>query len=121
MRTSNCRINMIVFPTKMLYYCPCCGLRFRSFVSGDFRDNLKRFNPSRYEHTKQNVLCPVCKSMPRHRILARWFEKYLEYLRTADILYFAPNRSEIIWLKNNNVSCVTADLYAKTDLKLDIQ
>jgi SAM-dependent methyltransferase len=60
--------------------------------------------------------------LPRHRILALWFEKHIDFLRDADILYFAPGRSERIWLKRHKVSCVSADLYSKTvDLKLDIQ
>lgn len=50
-----------------------------------------------------------------------WCEKNKEWLRKAKILFFAPNRSESMWLKRNGISCVTADLYGKADLRLDIQ
>lgn len=116
------RVGMLFLSSQEeLRFCPCCGLKFRAFVAGSFREYPNRFNPLRYEHTRQDVLCPVCRAMPRHRILALWFEEHLAFLRTAKILYFAPGRSEMMWLKRNRISCVTADLYAKADLKLDIQ
>lgn len=112
---------MFLFFKKMTMYCPCCETKCRAFATGNYRDYPKTFNPSRYECTRQDVLCPVCRSLPRHRILALWLEKHLEHLRTADILYFSPNRSEKIWLKKKKISCMTADLYAKADIKIDIQ
>ena len=121
-RTSRCRINMFLLPKKLIRFCPCCGLRFRSFVPGNFQDNPKRFNPARYEEVKQDVLCPVCRALPRHRMLAIWLGKHIDLLCKADILFFAPGKSERVWLKRNKVSCVTADLYSEAvDLKLDIQ
>lgn len=115
------RLDMVLFPQKMTRYCPCCGMRFRSFVAGNFKNHPEYYDPSRYEHARQDVLCPVCKSLPRHRIMVLWCEKKREWLRRAKILFFAPNKSESMWLKRNKVSCVTADLYGKADLKLDIQ
>lgn len=110
------------FPIMMIRFCPCCGLKYRTFVAGNYQKYPETFNPSRYKDTKQDVLCPVCRALPRHRMLALWFEKHIEYLRKADILYFAPGRSERMWLKRNHVFCKTADLYDKAvDLKLDIQ
>jgi len=97
-------------------------VKFRTFIAGNYREYTKLFNPSRYEHTRQDVLCPVCRALPRHRMLALWFEKHIELLHKADILYFAPGRSERTWLKRNRVSCVTADLYSEAvALKLDIE
>lgn len=121
LRNIKYRIKMLLFPGKMSRLCPCCGLRFQSFVAGNYREYPKRFDLLRYEHTRQDVHCPVCRSLPRHRILALCFEEHLKYLKTAKILYFAPGRSEKMWLKRNRISCVTADLYAEADLKLDIQ
>ena len=116
------RLDMILFSPKTTMFCPCCGMKYRSFVAGGYQNYPKKYNPSRYEHTKQEVLCPFCRALPRHRMLALWFEKHIELLHKSDILYFAPGRSEKMWLKRNKVSCVTADLYSKTvDLKLDIQ
>ena len=65
--------------------------------------------------------CPVCRSLPRHRILALWCEEHKELLRSSKILYFAPERSMTQWMKRNSIACTTADLYKEADLKLDIQ
>ena len=122
LRYYHCRIERLLFPDKIKGFCPCCGMMFQSFVAGPFRNRPERFNPGRYERTKQEVLCPFCRSMPRHRILALWGKAHKRYLRKADILYFAPGMSERTWLKRNKVSCVTADLFdKKVDFKLDIQ
>ena len=115
------RADMLLFPRKTTCYCPCCGMRFRSFVEGNFLNNPQRFNPQRYEHTRQDVLCPCCKSLPRHRILALWCEEHIDLLRSSKIFYFAPEYSMMLWMRRNGVSCVTADLYNEADLKLDMQ
>ena len=116
-----CRADMILFPGQMKMYCPCCGIKLRAFVAGSYQDYPTRMDSMRYEHTRQDVLCPACKSLPRHRILASWFEDHKEMLKSADILYFAQDNSEALWLKRNNISYTTADLYRDADLKLDIQ
>lgn len=115
------KLRALLHPQKMQYYCPCCGIRFREFVAGDYKERPKRFNPERYEHTRQDVLCPVCRALPRHRILALWSEEHKQLLKSAKILYFAPEYSMMKWMKKNGVSCTTADLFSKADLKLDIQ
>lgn len=120
-RLLRCRMDALLFPRQMAYLCPCCGTSLRSFSSGTFRERPERFNPERYAHTRQDVLCPVCRSLPRHRILALWCEGYVGLLRTADILYFAPEDAMMRWMRRNGVACTTADLYAKADLQLDIQ
>ena len=113
---------MIFFPKKMTGKCPCCGMKLQSFSAGGFRNYPNVYDPARYEHTRQDVICPVCWSLPRHRILILWFENNMDYLRKADILYFAQGKSERKWLKRRHLSCVTADLYSKAvDLNLDIQ
>lgn len=113
--------DMKFFPRKMKRFCPCCGMRFRSFSSGHYSDHPERFNPSRYEHTSQDILCPFCWSMPRHRILALWCEQHQDLFRSSKVLYFAPEKSMIPWLKRNGISYTTADLYEEADLILDIQ
>lgn len=116
-----CRADMFLFPGQMKVFCPCCGMKLRSFVAGSYTDYPTRMNPARYEHTRQDVLCPACKSLPRHRILASWFEGHKEMLKAARILYFAQDNSEAQWLKRNKVPYTTADLYRNADLTLDIQ
>jgi predicted SAM-dependent methyltransferase/Zn finger protein HypA/HybF involved in hydrogenase expression len=115
------KATMILRPQKAVWFCPCCGYRFQRFIVGDYSERQARFNASRYEHTRQDVLCPVCKALPRHRILASWSDKHIEQLERAEILYFAPEYSMTLWMNRNGITCTTADLYDKADLKLDIQ
>lgn len=81
-----------------------------------------RFNSTRYEGIRQDVLCPICRALPRHRILALWCEKHIDELKNTSILYFAPERSMMRWMKRNGITCTTADLMVGgVDLKVDIQ
>ena len=116
-----CRADMILFPDKTVFSCPCCGMKFRGFTSGGFKDKPFRYDIARYEHTPQNVICPICNSLPRHRILALWCNKHKRLLRSSDILYFAQEPSIKKWMRRNKVTCTTADYYQAADLKLDIQ
>lgn len=116
------KFDMILNPKKMQLFCPCCGYRFRSFNGWDYKELGNTFNTARYEGICQDVLCPICRALPRHRILALWCEKHKEELKNADILYFAPERSMIHWMKEHGLICTTADLLSDgVDLKLDIQ
>lgn len=121
-RVIRARTEMLLFPRKMAGFCPCCGMRFKAFVAGKYWKYPTMYNPSRYAHTMQEVICPVCGSLPRHRILALWYENNKDHLHTSDILFFAPGRCEQAWMKRKSISCTTADLYRRDmDLKLDIQ
>ena len=115
------RADMFFHPQEMKWHCPCCNLKFRRFTKGNFREKPNRFNSQRYEHTRQDILCPSCRALPRHRILAAWCDEHLDLLKSSRILYFAPEHSMMLWMKRNKISCTTADLYKKADLKLDIQ
>ena len=110
-----------LFPRRMAYRCPCCGMRLDGFSEGPYQKRPERYDPRRYASTRQDVLCPVCGSLPRHRMLALWCEGNAEALRSAHILYFAPERAMMRWMARNGVRCTTADLSAPADLKLDIQ
>ena len=116
------QLETALSPQKEKHFCPCCGSKSKTFVAGSYADYPERFNPVRYENTKQDVLCPVCRSLPRHRILASWCDNHKELVQKADdILYFAPEYSMTLWLRRNRISYKTADLYKEADLKLDIQ
>lgn len=115
------KVYMYIFPGKAVYRCPCCGLKLRSFVAGGYIDHPEVYNPKRYENTRQDVICPACYALPRHRILAAWCEAHIDELRCARILYFAPEYSMMLWMKRNGLTCTTADLNASADLRLDIQ
>lgn len=114
-------IYMVLFP-QAIKKCPCCGARARRFNSGNFISKSKQFNPSRYEGILQEVICPVCMSLPRHRILASWGDAHLQLFKNAKILYFAPEKGIQLWMERNSISYVSADLCRKdADLQLNIQ
>lgn len=114
--------DTLLNPKKMKFFCPCCGYRFRSFNGWDYKEITSMFNTFRYEGIPQDVLCPICRALPRHRILALWCERHLRELRGASILYFAPERSMMRWMNRNGITYTTADLYTGgVDLKLDLQ
>ena len=116
------QLETALSPQKAKHFCPCCGAKSKTFVAGSYADYPERFNPVRYEDTKQDVLCPVCRSLPRHRILASWCDNHKDLFQKAeDILYFAPEYSMTLWMRRNEVSHKTADLYKEADLKMDIQ
>lgn len=116
------RAYAYLFPNRMQLYCPCCGLKLKSFVKSDYYwIHPDQIDASRYTKTKQDVLCPLCRSLPRHRILALWCEEHKEQLRNSKILYFAVEPSMKIWMQRNAISYTSADLYSKADIKLDIQ
>lgn len=114
-------IDSLLHRRQMKVFCPCCNMRFRAFVSGGFDLQPNRYDPERYSQTRQDVLCPFCKSLPRHRILAMWCGEHLERLKGKKILYFAPEYGMKLWLKRNRIAVTTADLVRSADQKLDIQ
>ena len=105
------------------YECPCCGIKLRSFIEGmDYKAFSDFYDVKLFDGAKQDVVCPVCSSLPRHRILAKWCEANKDKLVSSKILYFAPERGMTTWLKANKIRYTTADLFAwDVDLKLDIQ
>ncbi len=103
-----------------VYRCPCCGTA-AAFRAGSFTRHPELFDQKRYQNTPQAVFCPVCRSLPRHRILALWCERHRELLRDSDILYFAQEYCMRLWMRENGISCVTADLKRPADRKMDLQ
>ncbi|MDO4798368.1 MAG: oligosaccharide flippase family protein [Coriobacteriales bacterium] len=102
-------------------YCPCCETPVPRWAAGRFLEQPQRFDRRRYEHMRQDVLCPVCGALPRHRILAWYLSQHPELVRGRRVLYFAPEASMAWWLRRHGVGFVTADLYAPADLRVDIQ
>lgn len=115
------KTEQTVFPSDKVYYCPCCGLQFSRFVDGGYRNHPDIFNTKRYEQINQDVICPVCHSLPRHRILAAWCEQNRNILKGKQILYFALEDGMLHWLKRNGIPVTSADLFAPAALKLDLE
>ena len=121
LKETHYRTVSIFLPKRSGRYCPCCDVKFRNFSTGQYKEKPDRFNTSRYLQTKQDVICPICGSLPRHRILASWCEKHKAFFSSSSILYFAPENCMIRWFERNGISCTTSDPYYFADLKLDIQ
>lgn len=115
------RLEEKAFSHKCKFFCPCCRTRLMTFVSKEYKEFPNHFNVNRYFQTNNNVICPVCESLPRHRILAVWCEEHIDLLHNARILYFAPEDCMMRWMKHRQITCTTADLYQKASMKLDIQ
>ena len=115
------RADSLLHKKQMNVFCPCCNTSFRNFNESNFLLLPKQFNTSRYLQTRQDVLCPICRSMPRHRILAIWSSEHLSLLKEKRILYFAPEYGMMRWMKRNGIAVTTADLNSSADMELDIQ
>ena len=114
-------LNGRIKGNKLPYYCPCCETYLSRFIEGGYRNWPDKVDLKRYEQTRQDVICPVCGSLPRHRILAMWCYEHKEALEMSEILYFAPEPGIMKWMKKHGISCTTADLMAEADLTVDIQ
>ena len=76
--------------------CPCCGGRFKRFA--DFNYPGFKYNPCLYPGYSENTICPKCYSLPRHRIIARYFNRRREELKNKKILIFGMRSAEHRWL-----------------------
>ena len=107
-------------PNRARLYCPCCNSHFVTFTDGNYINRPDYFDLERYMSCRQDVLCPVCRSLPRHRILAVWCQQNLSSLKDKSILYFAPENGMDQWMKRKGIEVTTADLYTAADLKLNL-
>ena len=115
------KFGSVILGDKLLYYCPCCDTHLSKFIDGGFTRYPERYNVERYQEIDQKVICPVCNSLPRHRILAAWMQNNVDLFKNKKILYFAQERSIKYLCDRNHIKCTTADLYNKADVKLDIE
>ena len=106
---------------KLPYHCPCCDTYLKSFVSGEYDRRPETFDTERYRNTDQKAVCPICRSLPRHRILVSWMDRNIDGIKGRNILVFARSRALGSWMDRNGIVSVSADLYNPADLKLDIE
>lgn len=117
----NREMNLEAAKATGLYYCPCCQRVSKKMIVGHYFLYPEKFKQSLYSWENKNVICPECRSLPRHRMLVHYYETYPEVLEKSNsILYFAVEKSVKRWLDRNNISYVSADLMRKADLQLDI-
>jgi SAM-dependent methyltransferase len=92
--------------------CPVCGSSFKKFL------------PYGHQNVRENVLCPKCLSLERHRLM--WL--YLKartgfFMKDLKVLHVAPEQCFFKrFRKQQNLEYVTADLESPlADIKMDIQ
>ena len=120
-KVTSIRLKSLCRKGELPYYCPCCDTYISGFVDGGFDRRPDTFNPSRYEGMDQEVVCPVCRALPRHRILVSWLAENLSSMNHGSVLHFAQERSVRRWMDRNHIACQTADYYQKADLKVNIE
>ncbi|WP_028235546.1 oligosaccharide flippase family protein [Pseudobutyrivibrio sp. MD2005] len=120
-RTILIRLYSMIKGSVLPFYCPCCDTHLRKFTKGNYDKTPSLYDFKRYHKIDQYVICPVCGSLPRHRILVSYFEKHKTDLEGKRILYFAQEKSVKMWMSRNGISSTTADLFGKADLQIDIQ
>lgn len=102
-------------------YCPCCDTKLGKWKVCGYSRVPSLFDVSRYAETPQDVICPACGSIPRHRVIAWRLEQHPDLVEGKSVLHFAPERGVTLWLKRHGIDVTTADLHARADLKLDVQ
>lgn len=94
------------------YYCPICDRRFRTFLSaGDPR------------RQRNNVRCPRCDSLERHRLLWLYLQRETNFFKMPQrVLHFAPEHCFNERFRGlSNIEYVTADLDAsRAMMSMDI-
>ena len=116
------KADALLHGREMSMYCPCCRTRLHAFVQGDYLERPKFYDIKLFDGVRQDILCPVCGALPRHRILADYLNKNMDVISGKNVLYFAPERSMKSWLRKKQIKFTTADLNdPDTQLKLDIQ
>lgn len=102
-------------------YCPCCNSKLRKWKVARYAEQPHLYDTRRYANTPQDVVCPACGSIPRHRIIAWQLDQRLEQIRGKRILHFAPERCLTYWFESRGMHPTTADLHSPADLSINIQ
>ena len=117
-RTYLIRLSYLFMPVNALFYkginveCPVCNRHF------------KRFMPYGYTNVRDNVLCPRCLSLERHRLLWLYLKNRRAFFKNRlKVLHIAPEQCFYKkFRKLKNLDYTTADLESPlADIKLDVQ
>ena len=112
---------MLIPDSHVKCYCPCCETKLRAWKVARFTEKPDLYDARRYANMPQDVVCPVCGSIPRHRIIVWHLDQRPSLVRGKEVLHFAPERGIARWFRRHGVNATTADLLAPADLRLDIQ
>jgi len=103
-------------------YCPCCNNQFVEFCNYLFIDY--EHSPDFFKNSRLDVICPICESAPRHRIICTILEDESENKKFcySNVLLIAPNIGIRTWFNRNKIKYLTGDLHDKNaDIRIDIQ
>ena len=92
--------------------CNVCHKHFRKFLSYGAEG-----------HHRENVLCPNCLTLERHRLMWLFLEKKTIFFKDEiKVLHIAPEQCFYsIFRKQKNLKYTTADLYSPlADVKMDL-
>lgn len=93
------------------FYCPICGGNVRKFLTQGIIP-------------REHVMCPVCKSLERHRLTWLFLQRRTNLFNDANkkMLHVAPERMfEYKFKQVRNLRYITADLYdPRVMVKMDI-
>ncbi|HJZ40429.1 MAG TPA: class I SAM-dependent methyltransferase [Bacteroidales bacterium] len=112
------RFSYVFVPFAAVLYqgnkveCPVCGGKFSKFL------------PYGYNRVRENVLCPGCLSLERHRLLWLYMkDRTGVFTEKLKVLHIAPEQCFYKRFRNmKNLTYVTADLESPlADVKLDVQ
>ncbi len=118
---ARCRVAALFIPDdRVECYCTCCEMPLRAWGVARFAERPDLYDARRYAGMPQDVVCPACGSIPRHRIIAWYLGRHLELVRGRDVLHFAAERGLSRWFGRHGVRVTTADLRAPADLQLDL-
>lgn len=92
----------------------------RAWKVARFAEQPDKFDVRRYANMPQDVVCPVCGSILRHRIIVWHLGEHPELVWGKKILHFAPERGVLRWLRRWGFDVTTADLHGAADLRLDL-
>jgi predicted SAM-dependent methyltransferase len=99
-------------PYHSKYFCPVCknySGAFLAYGGGAI--------------ARSNARCPVCKALERHRFVWLFFQQHTDLFVSTPkrMLHFAPEKSLMPQLKKlTHLDYITADLYKKAMVKVDI-
>lgn len=104
------------------FICPCCENAFTDLLYGSYHLQPRVYKRSLYHPHSRHVICPQCRSFPRHRLLTYYLEMHKEDIqKCSSILYFANEPSVENWFNRNEIKYTTADLVRPADLQLNIE
>lgn len=98
-------------------YCPCCRSFVKEWYSFRERQWNDSYNTELFDDELDKCACPICDSIPRHRIESVWLDE--QSISGKNVLLWAPENSMKTYLNTKSTNLVTADLYDNKVMKIE--